>query len=151
MSVNALVLALLLLLASATAHAVNCTISTSSVNFGAYDFISAAPLDSTGTITINCNNPSKNPLQAMVTLSTGSSGSYSQRQMTSGSKILYYNLYSDTSKSTVVGDGSGGTNYFIDSTNRTFPWTIYIYGRIPARQNVTSGSYNDSLTATVIW
>jgi spore coat protein U-like protein len=149
------ILTVTLLLFTATAtYAAHCTILATSLNFGLYDVFSTTPLDSTGTISINCNNPEKKPLPVTVTVSAGASGSFSQRQMASttpGAGALLYNLYSDSSRSQVVGDGAGGTVTFTDSINRTFPWNITLYGRIPARQNMIPGIYTDILTATVLW
>jgi spore coat protein U-like protein len=141
------------LLCAGTTRAAHCTIATTPVNFGSYDVFSFSPLDSTGSISINCSNPEKKPLPVNITVSAGASGSFSQRQMksTASADVLLYNLYGDPSRTRVVGDGSGGTLTFTDSIDRTFPWNIPLYGRVPARQNKTPGIYTDTLTATVIW
>jgi len=87
----------------------------------------------------------------MITLSRGSGTSYATRRMLSGSQQLFYNLYRDTGRTIIWGDGSGGTQaYFINNpqpNNRDI--TLPIFGRIPPGQNVGVGSYNDTITVTL--
>lgn len=152
---NILIIAVtaLTLLAAVDCPAFNCSMATSPVSFGLYDVFASSPLDSTGGITVNCSNPPQRPITVTVTLSAGSSGSYTQRQMkpATGSGALLYNLYVDTSMTTVLGDGSGGSTVLTNVVTRPITWSITIYGRIPARQNVVPGIYSDTLTATVLW
>lgn len=133
--------------------AFNCSISTTPVNFPLYDVLSFTPLDSSGSITVTCTNPPVRPITVTVTVSAGSSGNFPQRQMkpTSGSGALLYNLYTTSAMTMVIGDGSGGTIAPFNVVTRPQAWTIPLYGRIPARQNLPPGIYSDALTATVIW
>lgn len=144
--------AMYLLFRTVAADAFNCSITTTSLNFGIYDVFSQFPLDSTGALTVTCTNPEKKPLPITLTLTAGGSGNYAQRQLLSTTGgILNYNLYSDASRTIVFGDGSGGTSTFNNVISKTTPWSITYYGRIPARQNVVPGVYTDTLTATVLW
>ena len=141
------------LLAAVEGSAFNCNITTTPVNFALYDVLSFTPLDSTGGIAVNCTNPPVKPITVSVTLSAGSSGNFAQRQMrpTTGSGTLLYNLYTTSSMTTVIGDGSGGTEAPTNVVTRPQAWSIPLYGRIPARQNLPPGIYSDILTATVLW
>lgn len=141
------------LLIAVDGSAFNCNIATTPVNFALYDVFAFSPLDSTGGITVDCKNPPQKPITVTVTLNTGSSGSFSQRQMKppTGSGTLLYNLFATSSMTTVIGDGSGGTVAPSAVVTRAQAWSITLYGRIPARQNVPPGVYSDVLTATVIW
>lgn len=139
------------------AFAFNCTVSTGSLNFPTYDFLSSMPTDSTGTIHVTCNIPDNNPhapLQVTVSLSAGNSGSFSQRQMSplaGGANGLNYNLFTDASYSTVWGDGAGSSSTLTRTVTKSTPWDAVVYGRIPARQKVSAGTYSDVITVTVSW
>ena len=125
------------------AHAANCTIATTSVAFGAYDVFAASPNESgTGTVTVDCKGGA-----GEVTLSTGQSGAYASRWMTSGADALSYNLYTSAARSTIWGDGTGGSSSITSGKNATA--TLTVYGRIPAGQDAAVGTYTDSVTATV--
>ena len=136
-----LALAGLFLALTSPALPADCTVSAQSVAFGSYDVFSAQALDGTGNISVNCL-PSAG---YSLALSTGG-GSYNQRQMASADDVLNYNLYTSASRSTVWGDGTGGTGTVggsAESANHT------VYGRIPAGQNRKAGSYGDTIIVTV--
>jgi spore coat protein U-like protein len=136
--------ALLLLIYSTNVWAV-CNFGTvSGVNFGAYNVFSSTPDDSTGSIQIICV-PSATVL---ITLSTGQSGVYSTRTMKSGAaNTLNYNLYADSSRTSIWGNGTGGS--FQVQVNNVRNVTLNIYGRTPALQDVAVGSYTDNITVTI--
>jgi spore coat protein U domain-containing protein, fimbrial subunit CupE1/2/3/6 len=125
---------------------VNCTISATPVAFGSYDVLSASPVDSTGTITYECVIG----FPIIITLSRGSSSSFTPRTMTSGAETLAYNVYLDAARTTIWGDGTGGTSSYSANTI-LLPVTVTVYGRVPASQNVAAGSYGDTLVATIIF
>jgi len=87
----------------AECFAFNCRISTTPVSFGTYDVFSQFVLDSTGTISVSCNNLEKKPMSIKVTLSAGNSGVFNPREMrsTSGMDRLKYYLFSDPAMTTV--------------------------------------------------
>jgi spore coat protein U-like protein len=124
-----------------------CTISTASgPAFGTYDILSSAPLDAVGTVSYRCTGGSRPTVQ----LSTGSSGTYLARTLRNGTSRLEYNLYLDAARSMVWGDGSAGTfTDFPQSGNRAR--SIFIYGRIPARQDPAVGSHSDSIVVTFVF
>jgi spore coat protein U-like protein len=133
--------AVLLSLALPGAARAACTISAGgAVSFGNYDWTVAAPTDTVGSMTYTCTST------ALVFLSTGSSGTYTQRTMVSGTSPLGYNLYTDAARTQIWGDlFTGGT---IQVAPAGTPARLDVYGRIPAGQNVPSGSYTDSITVT---
>lgn len=137
----------LLLLCSLKVTA-QCSASTIGVAFGTIDPFSASTVDSTGTITVTClvvNSYS-------VSLSTGASGTYSPRTLVSGANTLNYNLFLNSARSTIWGDGTGGTSLVSGSIGLLLlPNNHTIYGRIPGGQNLASGSYSDTITVTVTY
>jgi len=144
-------LAVLLCLLLAGEAGAACTVSATGVNFGAYDVFVAAPLDSTGTVTVTCDQAP--PIDVVIAIGpSGTSGGFIARQMRSASSPdrLDYNLFTNAGRSTVWGDGAAGTStVFLKNVKKNRPAVTTIYGRIPAGQNVSVGSYSDSLTVTI--
>lgn len=132
--------------------AANCTITTSAVAFGAYDPVSAnatAALNGTGAVNVTCTTGAS----TTVTLGqgsnagTGSSDTAPARRLTDGSShFLTYSLYSDTNRTTVWGN-TAGTG--VPSTGTGTQVALTVYGAVGAGQNVPTGSYSDTVVATV--
>jgi len=139
--------------------AVDCSVSATGVAFGIYDPFAATPDDSVGTVSVTCRHvpPTRaERINYTVTLSAGSSGTYSQRRMAAGTTLLGYNLYADGARSQVWADGSSATVMLTGNMvvgpgvgNGTRTATHTIYGRIPALQDVAPGSYTDSIVVTL--
>jgi spore coat protein U-like protein len=122
-----------------------CTIASTAVNFGVYS--PAAVKTGDGTVTINCTNGAT----VFVTLdqgqspAAGSSDAAPDRQMSDGGTgVLGYNL------SNV---GYGGANWNnttgVARTGTGADDVLNVFGQIPAGQTVLSGSYSDTIVATV--
>lgn len=144
---------LFLLLVAVRARAA-CNVTATGVSFGAYDVFSAVPLDSTGTVSVSCDEvPPPDPVISIGP--SGNSGGFYPRRMrrSSGSGMLEYNLFTDPSMTRVWGDGTAGTSTVqLKNVHRQKPPVVTtIYGRISAGQNVSSGAYGDTLTVTIAW
>lgn len=127
---------------STVAHS-QCSLNVTSVNFGAYDVFSMTPLDSIGTIDVNCS-----PRAAITITFSQGIGSYANRQMAFGINRLNYNLYQNAGRNNrILGDGSVGTEILDANNVRNRSFTIY--GRVPARQNVPAGVYSDLIVVTL--
>jgi spore coat protein U-like protein len=145
-----------LMLASASASALcllcSCTITSTAISFGNYDPLSATALASTGTLGFSCNfGVSLGGINFTISLSPGSSGTFAARTLKSGANTLNYNLYTTVTDTTIWGDGTAGTATVTGtypSTNAP-PVNTTVYALIPAQQNALSGSYTDSIIATV--
>jgi spore coat protein U-like protein len=131
----------------------NCTIDASGgVAFGAYDPIvtnQSTALTASGTINTTCTNGAS----ATITLGqganadTGSTDAAPVRRMLAGtSDYLSYQLYSDSSDTTVWGNTSG-TGVVVTGTGTSVGTSVY--GSVAAGQNVPAGSYADTVVATV--
>src|SRR5262245_27141549 len=130
-----------LILFCAHSAAADCTISTTSVNFGSYDVFAVSPADSTGSVTYRCTNHPN----VTIVLSKGSSTTFSPRTLKNGSNALNYNLYLDAARITVWGDGTSSTSVYSSSSVSNGNITVTVYGRVPAAQDAGSGSYSDSV------
>lgn len=118
--------------------------SVSSVNFGAYNVFSTVADNSVGSLRIRCRGGGGS---FAVTLSTGWSNSYTSRIMRSGANQLNYNLYTDSARTVVWGNGSGSSSFQAVTGNSTT--TLTVYGQIPAGQDAAVGNYTDTIIATV--
>ena len=127
-----------------------CTITTTSVSFGSYNVFAGSADDGTGQITYRCTNP--RPPMVTIQLDKGGSPSFSPRQMRRGSETLNYNLYLDSTRSTIWGDGTGGTQTYSRSNPPVGQnINLSVFGRIPAGQDVSAGTYSATVTATIFF
>jgi spore coat protein U-like protein len=130
----------------------NCSISTAPVAFGAYDPVSAnasTALSGTGTVNVTCTNGASTTvtLGQGANADTGSTDAAPARRLSDGTtNYLSYSLYQDTGRTTVWGNtvGTGVAN-----TGTGTQTAITVYGSVAAGQNVPSGSYSDTVVATV--
>jgi spore coat protein U-like protein len=67
-----------------------------------------------------------------------------------GDFSLDYNLYRDSARTEVWGDGTGSTAIHA-GVGTGIPVQFNLYGRISGRQNVRADIYNDSVIVTVEW
>ncbi len=154
---RALLAAAFVIAVPAAAEAASCTVSATGVSFGTYIPTSSSPTDNTGTTTVTCSATSQT-VQYSIALNAGqnSGGSFSNRRMGNGSSGAYlsYQLYSDSTRTTVWGDGSGGTSTVSDSygcvtcVNQSRTYTLY--GRLSGGQfSASPGLYSDTITVIV--
>lgn len=143
--------------AAATAFAIDCTVATSGVAFGAYDATLATPTDSVGNITVRCNHVGGGAQKTSYTvaLSAGSSGDFARRTMRAGKSTLDYNLFSSAARTQVWGNGSRGStlvggSLLVNPGKFTINEIVHpIYGRIPPLQSPEPGSYSDTVLITL--
>lgn len=140
-----------LLAVPATAQAQSgssCAISATGINFGTYNVFSGTPVQSTGGLTFRCGSSVKtDPVR--ISLSTGQSGTYSQRSLANAGEALAYNLYRNAGRTEIWGDGSSGT-FDVAMTPERNTWVpVTIYAEIPPLQDVRAGSYTDTITVII--
>ena len=124
-----------------------CTIESSGIEFGIYDPLDSVPLDATGGITYTCSTQ----MAVVIVMTTGDGGSF-DRRMASGSDTLAYNLYVDSARTRVWGDGAFGTATHVDlSPPKDASVGVTVYGRIPAGQDVAEGRYTDNLMLVMVF
>lgn len=122
-----------------------CTIAAAPLNFGQYDPTSTSPNDAQSQITVTC------PTGTTYNLGVDS-GLTGNRQMVSPDDVgeaLNYQLYADSTRGIPLGALGGSTGATESGTGTGAPHNISIYGEIPAQQTVGSGSYSDTVTATI--
>ena len=129
-----------------------CTVSTAPVDFGSYNVLQTGAQDTVSSITVDCNDVPP----VTVTISIGpspNSGGFDPRKMklSGGSEFINYNLFIDSGRTQIWGDGTGNTFTSSKMVFKRAPWIATVYGRIPPSQNVLIGSYNETLTVTIVW
>ena len=136
----------------------SCNVSTTGISFGSYIPNQASPLDSVGRIVVDCAKVALDILPMTVNysldISRGGGASYTPRTMSRGTYALNYNLYRDALRSSVLGDGSGGTSSIVGALQLpllqgTATGSHSFYGSIFAGQNLIPGTYADALVVTI--
>ncbi len=140
--------------------ATTCGVSTPGLAFGNYDVFAASVTNGNATLTITCSlnpPPGAATVNYTISMSTGISGSFVQRQMKSGVNALGYNLYTSNAYSVIWGDGTGTTKTVtgslrLTSANPTQSVKPTVYGQIPALQDAAvANNYADNVTVTVTY
>jgi spore coat protein U-like protein len=150
--------ALLLVLVPAIARAGpgTCTMSATNINFGIY---SGTQITATGTITLMCSGGSNNNT-VQIGLSYGSTSmnfpsSTANRLMSNGANRLAYQMYSDSTHSTIWGDGSSGTSRptiavnYVPPANNPVTVQVPVFAVLPAGALPPFGPYVDTIVATL--
>ncbi len=137
------------------AAAQSCSAQATAINFGMHNPMAPTPNDTSATVSLSCSvHAVALLLSYTISLSAGSSANFAQRKMTAGSRELAYQLYSNSQRTAVWGDGSAGTGAVHGGlTLSLLSGTVAartVYGRIPAPQpQVAPGSYGDVVTVTI--
>jgi spore coat protein U-like protein len=133
----------------------SCTITTTTaIAFGNYDPVVAnatTPLDVNGAITVACTSGAATTIGMNQGLTpTGTSTAAAPlRQMASGAvNRMRYDIYQDAARTTIWSDSSTPGAAAYNSVSFA-PATLNVYARIPSGQNVATGAYTDTVTATI--
>ena len=121
----------------------NCQVSTSGLTFANYTSGQSENSDTTTTLAYSgCSNQS-----LKFELNEGNNAQGSSRGLrSSGGSILNYQLYRNSSYNSLIGTGSSAVSFTAPSSGTG---TVTVYGRIPASQSVTPGSYSDTVGVTL--
>lgn len=146
----ALALAVLLVAAAVRpALAQSCNTSATPMTFGSYNPITSATTDTTATINVTCSTTVGLLVNYTIQLYAGGGGSFAARSMAGGTPRLGYQIYNDSGRSQVWGDGTAGTTYVSDGflltvggSNKNYT----AYGRLPAHEQSPPGAYTDAVT-----
>ena len=130
---------------------ITCSVSAPTINFGTYNTIDTISLPASD-LTVSCNG-FFGTVTPTVQLSSGS-GTYANRIMNDpAGNSLSYNLYTNSSYTTVFGDGTQGTDDYVGTSKTIFfstvNYNVPVYAQLPGGQNVAPGSYTTSQPITV--
>lgn len=120
-----------------------CTVTAGTLGFGTY--APATGTLSTASVSVNCSSGAS----YQVGLGAGQNVSGTTRRMAGpGGTFLSYELFSDAARTVRWGDGSA-LGARVGGTGNGAAQGLTVYGRIPAAQSPTPGSYSDSVVVTV--
>jgi spore coat protein U-like protein len=120
-----------------------CFITASNLNFGAY---AGVQLDGTTTLAATCSNTT--PYNIGLNAGTATAATVSTRKMAGpGGQLLAYSLFQDSAHTTNWGNTAGTDTVASIGTGAVQDFTVF--GRIPASQFVSAGSYSDTITVTL--
>lgn len=139
--------------------AAKCEITTSPLSFGAYDPVvgnATTPLDATGSVTVTCT---KGSTGLSIGLGNGQNYAGGTRRMAGGGDFLSYAIYRPPNNTpgtacSFPGTLAWGTTIGTDTlalanAASKAPRTYNVCGTIPAGQDVTVATYNDTVVATI--
>lgn len=121
-----------------------CSASATTLAFGTY---TGVQLDGSSTLSVSCTNTT--PYTVSLNVGTGTGATVAVRKMTASTQALNYSLYQDSGRSTVWGQTIGTDT--LAGTGNGSAQSLTVYGRIPAGQLPTPGSYSDTITATITY
>jgi spore coat protein U-like protein len=125
----------------------SCLISVTNLGFGTVDTL-AANIDAATTGSVTCTGVG--PLNISFNAGTGTGSTLATRTMEDGaSNTIDYNLFRDSGRTEILGDGTGGT--FEIAFNSTGGADAFdVFGRVAGGQNPKPvGTYSSTVTATV--
>ena len=127
-----------------------CQALVTGMNFGAYSVFDPAPLRSTATITLTCDQVPP-PRVTVAVGPSANTGLVLQRALRggSGAETVAYNVFQDASLNVIWGDGlSGGSTQSV-VVPRNLPRVLTVYGAVPPRQDAGTGQYFDQLPVSL--
>jgi spore coat protein U-like protein len=122
----------------------NCLVTAQNINFGDHGVLDA-PVDATGGLDVTCTPGTP----YTVGLNDGLSGdSPTGRRMTRGSQTVIYGLYKDAARSLPWGSSGGD---LLAGAGIGATQSVSVYGRVPAQQTPSPGTYSDTVIVTVTY
>lgn len=127
----------------------NCAFNSSDLDFGTYQ----SPYQSTDVLSSNnivliCDLFSLGN-RFSIKLLPGQSGTPAQRYLSNGRDKLYYNLFVNSSRTSVWGDGSNGSSYYNGVTLLYLRATVFSV--VFKNQNVSPGFYSDNISFEIVF
>lgn len=127
----------------------NCAVSTTTVAFGSIDVTLNTTFDGTGAISVTCTNGTA--WTAKADAGTGGAGTSLTHRKMSGPDKLSYDLFTDSGRTTIWGDGVTSGTAAITGTGTGSAQNNTIYGRIRNGSTAKAGDYSDTITVTLTY
>jgi spore coat protein U domain-containing protein, fimbrial subunit CupE1/2/3/6 len=139
-----------LLVVSSPSFAQTCTVSMGNMVFGSINTLTGAAVDTTATMTVTCSGGQAQGQRLCISIGGGSASDATSRMMTSGANTARYDLYSNSTRTTLWGSWETGydTAGVQLDVNRGSTTNITVYGRfLASQQTAPVGSYTATFTA----
>jgi len=125
-----------------------CTVSAADLAFGSTGLVDT-DIDAQTDLTVECTAGS--PYAIGLGAGAGVGATVAARLLTHttvAANTAAYGLYQEAARTTNWGNTEGVDT--VDSAGATgAPETVTVYGRVPAGQNIATGAYADTITATI--
>jgi spore coat protein U-like protein len=123
-----------------------CSVNASTLNFGSAGVLRSA-LDATSSIAVTCTNAAP----YTVALDGGLAGvaNPTQRKMSQGAEQITYGLYQDAGRAMPWGDSAGVNT--MAGTGSGLAQNFTVYGRVPAQNTPSPGTYSDTVVVTITY
>ena len=126
-----------------------CAVTGGVLPFGSVDPVTApGAVNASATLSVQCTNTTPYTVALDAGLNAGGAANFSARRLSNGTSTLGYQLYSDSARSIVWGDGTA-SSATVQGTGSGSAQTLTVYGRIPALGGAAPGAYTDTVTILV--
>lgn len=129
---------------SASVQAV-CEVTATDLSFGTYTSQNATDLQGTTLLRATCTPGSS--YQVGLNEGTSAGATVNQRKMVSGAQALNYQLYRESSRTSIWGNTTGTDTVTGVGTGLAQDHTVF--GSIPAKQVIPAGEYSDTITVRI--
>jgi spore coat protein U-like protein len=121
-----------------------CSVSAANLNFGSTGVLRAA-LDASSSISVTCTNGAP----YTIALNGGNAGATdpTQRKMSQSSEKITYGLYQNSARTQPWGDSIDVNTE--SATGSGLLQNFTVYGRVPAQNTPSPGTYTDTIVVTV--
>ncbi len=128
-----------------------CVVSGGTLNFGGSINPASAsvPLDATASITVQCSSTTPYTVALDAGANAGGAANFTARAIKNGSNTLGYQLYTDSGRSQVWGNGVSSST--VAGTGTGSNQTLTVYGRLPSLSGAVPGTYSDTVTITITY
>lgn len=125
-----------------------CIVGTSTLAFGSTtsSAILADNIDAVGTVSVTCTSGSV--YTVALGIGGGAGATFPIRNMTAGTDLLNYTVYTEAAHTNIWGDGTTSSST-VGGTGSGIAQTISAYGRIFSGQNAPAASYTDTISVSV--
>ncbi|WP_348760701.1 spore coat U domain-containing protein [uncultured Salinisphaera sp.] len=133
----------------------NCTIDSTNLAFGNYDPLAGTAVNQTSTVNVKCTLSTPYTVALNTGANAGNATAFSSRAMRGpADNLLKYQLYTDSARTAIWGDGTNGTQTISGTGNGVLiatPQARTVYGQVPGGQDVQPGAYADTVVATITY
>jgi spore coat protein U-like protein len=129
-----------------------CYVSGALLNFGnSLDPVAGAtPVDASSTLSVQCTNTTAWSVALDAGSNAGGAANFASRTLKNGASSLAYQLYLNAGRTTVWGDGTGGSSP-VTGTGTGATQSLTVYGRLPSMAGAIPGTYTDTVTVTITY
>ncbi|MBO9688762.1 MAG: spore coat protein U domain-containing protein [Mitsuaria chitosanitabida] len=130
---------------------VACNVTGSTLTFGgAIDPLQTpGPVDASTSLNVTCTKTTPYSVALSAGTNAGNASAFGSRTMKSGNNNLPYQLYLDSGRTQVWGDGNGAGVY--TGTGTGSQQVLTVYGRLPSLAGIVPGNYSDTVTVTITY